>query len=258
MKMRAPHFGEMSVAPKIQPHNFVNSTINVLKRRTQQYQIFAKQRSTTTNERYDECKEGTETKKNDSMRISKVFGESNKILLQAGPSKSIIISHISEEVKISDQKKKYSVYTLAYEQAKHLYNCGENALRSLVSLKYPISHMTHIFISKLTGSALCGLPQLVLNISLSRSPDIPPLQVIGPAGIKNWILHSSLISSSSFGTVEFRELHFPESFHSNSCDVDKKFDFSVQNILRNNDNVWEWYISILSSPLLSNDLIIES
>jgi hypothetical protein len=226
---------------------FVNNQHSIYLRSSQperaQHQLqqnFAKRFCTTisniTNTNYNQQEDEIQNSK-----IIEKINSDNKYLLQSGPSKSIVLSHIStENYKSIHKKKKYSVYTLAYEQTKHLYNCGENALRHLVNLKYPISHMTHIFISKLTASALCGLPQLVLNISLSRSPDIPPLQVIGPAGIKNWVLHSSLISSSSFGTVEFRELQFRDSYISSNAKLDNKFEFSLQNILPNNDGIWEW------------------
>jgi ribonuclease Z len=86
-----------------------------------------------------------------------------------------------------------------------MFDCGENVQHQMMATKVSFHRRMKIFISHLHGDHVLGLPGLLQTMALMDRKE--PLQVYGPAGLKNFLICTK--ETLNFGltyTVEINEI----------------------------------------------------
>ena len=106
-------------------------------------------------------------------------------------------------------------FSFSWIGLRYLFNCGEGTLRRMKIMDYPITNITHVFISDMSAGSISGLPAVIGYLVNTRSSHLPPLILIGPAGIKDWLFHSFVLTSTP---INYKSLIFYELINPSHSD----------------------------------------
>eukprot|EP00128_Syssomonas_multiformis_P001453 Colp12_sorted_trinity150504_noHs@7846 len=121
-----------------------------------------------------------------------------------------------------------------------MFDCGEGTQHQLLKSQLKLGKVERIFITHLHGDHMFGLPGLLCTLSGAASENAV-VQVVGPVGLKQYLMTALHISRSVMGTkLEIVELHFDSSTVGQPCHIPEgAITFSSTDLLRDpQTNLW--------------------
>ena len=114
-----------------------------------------------------------------------------------------------------------SSFVVSYGRQAFLLDCGEGAQIKMSQYSVKRSLIDHILLSHLHGDHVFGLPGLLNSFSLNSRKN--PLKIIGPLGIKDFVLHILKSTYSLLGYelifLELKKSEIQEVFLSDELQI---------------------------------------